>query len=222
MELHFSIANIVCYYVERLLFLDQTLERMILRFEEEYPECRLSPHTSLLPPDTQPSDSEPSPTLRPQPTPISHTHHIPAVTDNIITARISTPPALSRTGSDVSLASRSQLFEEGRMHRFGQQVRREVLRPQQLDHAHGTTGEEREARHLQLLREKLEGISGGEFRGLVEERGVDGGVRELVEEAEGLRMRSSESSKKDGGGKSGVSGGKVAAVRATDESAIED
>ena len=76
------------------------------------------------------------------------------------------------------------------MHRFGQQVRREVLRPQQLDHAHGTTGEEREARHLQLLREKLEGISGGEIRGLVEERGVDRTVRELVDLGEGLKVKS--------------------------------
>ena len=76
------------------------------------------------------------------------------------------------------------------MHRFGQQVRREVLRPQQLDHAHGTTGEEREERHLQLLREKLEGISGGEIRGLVEERGVDRTVRELVDLGEGLKVKS--------------------------------
>jgi hypothetical protein len=47
------------------------------------------------------------------------------------------------------------------MHRFGQQVRRDILRPQSLDHAHGTTGEEVEAQHLRLLGDKLEAMAGG-------------------------------------------------------------
>lgn len=70
---------------------------------------------------------------------------------------------LRRNGSDVSLASR-QAQEEGLMHRFGQRVRRDILRPETLDHAHGTTGHEVEATHLQDLRRRLENLDGVEIR----------------------------------------------------------
>lgn len=70
---------------------------------------------------------------------------------------------LRRNGSDVSLASR-QAQEEGLMHRFGQRVRRDILRPETLDHAHGTTGHEVEATYLQDLRKRLESLDGVEIR----------------------------------------------------------
>lgn len=79
---------------------------------------------------------------------------------------------LRRNGSDVSLASR-QAQEEGLMHRFGQRVRRDILRPETLDHAHGTTGHEVEATHLQDLRRRLEALDGVEIRQKVAELGPD-------------------------------------------------
>lgn len=79
------------------------------------------------------------------------------------------------------------------MHRFGQQVRRDILRPQTLDHAHGTTGEEGEEAHLRALREKLEGWGGGEIEKFVGEVGVEGGVRVLREKGEVLRHASESS-----------------------------
>ena len=154
----------------RLQFLDTTLERMILRFEDEYPETRIRPpnttyeyfsdpnstpssldHTSVIAtvkPDRKLSNSEPF---------YLDDSEAEAEADEAIKAPI------SRRSSDISLASR-QAQEEGRMHRFGQRMRRDLLRPQTLDYAHGTTGEEPEAEHLQLLRKRLENLGGDEIQ----------------------------------------------------------
>ncbi len=79
---------------------------------------------------------------------------------------------LRRHGSDVSLASR-QAHEEGVMHRLGQRVRRDILRPETPDHAHGTTGDEVEPLHLQDLRRRLESLDGAEIREKVERVGPE-------------------------------------------------
>ena len=88
---------------------------------------------------------------------------------------------LSRTSSNTSLAARALTQEEGRMHRFGQSMRREVLKPSQVDDVlHGTsTGDEPEAAHLAALRSKLEAFSGEEIRGQVAAKGVDEVIKEL-------------------------------------------
>lgn len=149
---------------------------MIYRFEDEYPETRIQPpdtiyenfsdagstpssldHTSVIAtvkPDRKLSNSEP-------------VYLGDSETDEVIKAPI------SRRSSDISLASR-QAQEEGRMHRFGQRMRRDLLRPQTLDYAHGTTGEETEAEHLQLLRKKLESLHGEEIQETIQRLGPDG------------------------------------------------
>lgn len=70
---------------------------------------------------------------------------------------------LLRRSSNLSLTSR-QAQEEGQMHRLGQRIRRDILRPETLDYAHGTTGNEVEAKHLQDLRARLEGLNGAEIQ----------------------------------------------------------
>lgn len=149
---------------------------MIYRFEDEYPETRIQP-----PDTTYENFSDAGSTL----SSLDHTSVIATVksdrklsnsepvylddseTDEVIKAPI------SRRSSDISLASR-QAQEEGRMHRFGQRMRRDLLRPQTLDYAHGTTGEETEAEHLQLLRKKLENLGGKEIQETIQRLGPDG------------------------------------------------
>ena len=65
------------------------------------------------------------------------------------------------------------------MHRFGQQVRRDLLRPLSLDHAHGTTGTEAEPQHLQALRRRLEDLDSNTIREMVETQGADAVLRYL-------------------------------------------
>ena len=77
------------------------------------------------------------------------------------------------------------------MHRLGQQIRREILRPQSLDYAHGTDGLEGEASHLTALRERLESLEGREIVEKVERLGTEGVLREwgaTVEEVRALEM----------------------------------
>lgn len=59
------------------------------------------------------------------------------------------------------------------MHRFSYRVKRDLLRPQTLDYAHGTTGTEVEAQYLQDLRRRLESLDGEEIRERMERVGPD-------------------------------------------------
>jgi hypothetical protein len=156
-----------------LQFLDKTLERIIQRFESEYPETRVNvtfatqsdtAHLSSI--SVPPCAAETSSDVRIA----AESAELDADNDDDDDGAIRIP--LRRNGSDVSLASR-QAHEEGLMHRFGQLVRRDIFRPETLDHAHGTTGHEVEAPHLQDLRRRLESLDGVEIREKVERVGPD-------------------------------------------------
>ncbi|OAF55012.1 hypothetical protein VC83_08758 [Pseudogymnoascus destructans] len=111
----------------KLLFLDQTLSRMITRFENEYPDTRLPPSppfTTALPTTfhtpsnpataTHPPVGSAADYAYPDETALSD-EDIDAVPEEGRTSR----PILSRHNSDVSLASKALSQEEGRMLRFG-------------------------------------------------------------------------------------------------------
>jgi hypothetical protein len=154
---------------------------MIQRFEDEYPECRLGNETSTSRLSTYHASGlgcTPSPWKEPSTTRTEDT----TLTDEDEDAGI----LLAHHNSDVSSASRALSNEEGRMHRFGQRVRREVFRPQTLDHEHGTTGEEEETQQIMALRSKLEAIKGEEIKDKVETMGAEAVIRELSTDVERL------------------------------------
>ncbi|KAK4915011.1 Microtubules assembly and stabilization protein, partial [Elasticomyces elasticus] len=184
----------------RLMYLDQTLERTIARFEAEYPESR---------PVTQPSSysAEPTPSLTQSyaSEPLSritsvnseeqfsggftgHTKPRPAMA-SIYGPNTDEDDGLVRTSSNASLSARAQSQEEGRMHRFGQQFRREILKPAGTDDLlHGTSvHDEPEANHLAAMRSRLEGYTGDELRQQVELKGREEVVREFGINVEQLR-----------------------------------
>lgn len=169
---------------ERLKFLDSTLERMIQRFENEYPETRLQ---SFPQPDHNPLLANPAFSV-PQHPPTGRDTTSPEAADPDPDSEpdqaIRVP--VHRQGSEVSLASR-QAQEEGRMHRFGQRMRRDILRPETLDYMHGTTGQEVEDSHLQELRAKLEELNGAEIRDKVHKLGPDGVFEAIGATVEELR-----------------------------------
>jgi hypothetical protein len=151
--------------LDRLLFLDQTLEGMIKRFEDEFPETRL-PSAITSPPLPDMAQASPMEIV-----------DLPAgvggqgsdIDPALIEAPISDDedglhPVLSRHNSDVSLASRALSQEEGRVHRFGQKFRRDILKPDMEDHEHGTTGTEEQPMHLQFLRAMVDGLGGEEIK----------------------------------------------------------
>jgi hypothetical protein len=168
----------------RLSFLDQTLARMIQRFEDEYPECRLRNGTSThLPP-------HPAPVLGSAPcswSDWSSTGREDAEDETLPEEDKDDKTLLARHNSDVSLASRALSNEEGRMHRFGQRMRREVLSSQALDNEPEIADEEEESEKIKALRCKLEGMKGEEIKERVETMGAEAIIRELSTDADGLR-----------------------------------
>ncbi|SLM41000.1 hypothetical protein LPUS_11875 [Lasallia pustulata] len=167
----------------RLVFLDNTLRRMIQRFEDEYPECRLEPpvppagtNKTLL--DSNDGLSQPglfSVDINPKSEAEISATDTASLTDDDNDATIK---PISRHNSDVSLFSRHLANEEGRMHRFGQQMRREVFRPGGINHAPKSSGKESEAQHLHTLRLRLEAIDGEQWRERVIRLGYNAALAE--------------------------------------------
>jgi hypothetical protein len=180
-----SLLKLCLSLLGRLLFLDQTLKGVIKRFEDEYPETRL-PEPVYAPPGAV---FPPAPIQIEREDPTSDPAGPSATTifaDDEEISETEIKPPLSRHDSDVSLASRALSNQEGRMHRFGQSLRREILPPQGEDHAHGTTGEEIEAEHLQALRNQLEALGGEEILDRVEGLGHKEALREIERAHQGL------------------------------------
>ena len=179
----------------RLQFLDSTLRGMIQRFEDEYPECRVSP-----PPKTgedKEGNASDTSSLSLQNTNSNTGDKDAFLSPSVIDDEDDESPlirpatrshSLTRRSSSPSLVSR-QNAEEGRIHLIGQRIKRQVLRPEMEDHAHGTTGLESEAPDLAELRRTLETRSGEEIKKHIDNISQEDLMRLLAAEKEGTSMR---------------------------------
>lgn len=158
---------------------------MIKRFEDEYPETRLPTSVASPPIPTFPDISSKATVPSDKSSDDGETVLVDAVVSE--DEGESVRPMLSRHNSDVSLAARALSQEEGRMHRFGQKIRRDILKPEKDDHEQGTDGTESEAAHVQYLRKMVEEM-GSEIPNF-ETQGTDAVVAELNNEASVLRQR---------------------------------
>ncbi|TKA80752.1 hypothetical protein B0A55_02698 [Friedmanniomyces simplex] len=160
----------------RLLFLDQTLQSITERFVEEYPETRLYPPGSSSALGAPSGNSKASSTTESdRKTDLSlETTQLTDLTSNASDDEdydhAAIHPAangkIPRHGSEVSLASRALSLEEGRLHRLGQHLRREVI-----DSPTALTAPAPETERIKKLGEKLEAISGAELRDVVQGEG---------------------------------------------------
>lgn len=82
-----------------------------------------------------------------------------------------------RRQSASSIASRSQIDEEGRMLRLGAQIKRDVGLDDELTKLKSSDGP-----HLAALRRRLEELRGDEIREKVVQQGLEATVREFSEE----------------------------------------
>lgn len=176
----------------RLLFLDQTLQGMIQRFEDEYPETRLQPSEAASTTSSLPSASPTASTA-------------PALENSVLTDMTAPesdedePPTTlrSRHNSDVSLASRNMSLEEGRLHRFGHRVRTGLLnsRPSTPDDSKNqssfllsTEDDQGFPEHIESLREYFMNHSGDdELRHMIEGKGWEEAFDGVVKNAEELK-----------------------------------
>lgn len=199
----------------KLLFLDQTLERIIGQFEAEYPETRAEPAPEPTGPDADALGRSLSDLAKKEEEErfedaraecpeecMDHEHAYGASDDEY---GFISRPMLSRHNSDVSLASKAQTQEEGRMHRFGQKFRRDIVDSENqsspLASGNGSAIADDEpanpadghstkwAPHVAVLKAMLEEMGGEEMKRKIEEGGQDGLLKELGEEAGVLRRR---------------------------------
>jgi hypothetical protein len=181
--------------IGRLLFLDQTLQGMIQRFEDEYPETRLQPSDTASiqsSVDSVPSSSPPASSVPTLDNSITDIANQDSDEEEGLTLR-------SRHNSDVSLASRHMSLEEGRLHRFGHRVRTGLLNPSRPTSAHGdsehpnpsfmsgTMDDHGLPEHLRSLRMHFSHYSGDEMRQMIEGVGWEKAFDSVVENAEELR-----------------------------------
>lgn len=183
---------------------------MIQRFEDEYPECRLHKAPSTQPPSDSPSNlsrsSSPSvdaSTELTSPTTGPIFSEDDDADDDAAGGLHTSSGHMARHNSDVSLASRALGQEEGEIHRLGQRVRRDILRPDPVDPSSQSSttstttpplpldgdddGEPDAAEHLSTLRAKLEALEGGEIRDKVAREGWAAVMREIGANAEELK-----------------------------------
>ncbi|KAI4222701.1 MAG: hypothetical protein L6R36_005960 [Xanthoria steineri] len=161
---------------KRLQYLDTTLERMIQRFENDYPETRINTTPFGENIKSKQASADASPFVAPSEGDgvLSPT----ALDEDDLDSSTALKPAMARRPSDHSHATR-QDAEEGRMHRFGQRVRREMLPPDTLDYAHGTMGEENEPLHMRELRVRLEALDGDVIQKRLDEIGPEEAIKEI-------------------------------------------
>lgn len=177
----------------RLLFLDQTLQSMIQRFEEEYPDSRVAPDGTMPEPTASMTSSFESnlassfATTGERAEPLNPPGDYPDEGDDD-----ALKPPMSRHNSDASLASRALTLEEGRLHRLGQHLRREIVDSSPTTPIDGDgpaspakppAGHER----LEALKERLESTPGNELGPLVEEIGWKAVLEKVGANLEDLR-----------------------------------
>lgn len=85
---------------------------------------------------------------------------------------------LARSNSNTSLAAKAYTNEEGRMHRFGQDIRREIIRQHEIE-GELSSDEEVDAQHLAEVRQRFDDFKGEEIRSRVREEGPDSVLKSL-------------------------------------------
>lgn len=176
----------------RLMFLDQTLQSMIQRFEEEYPDSRITPNGAAAAEPTASMTSSFQSTLASSLATGERAELLNPAADVDDGEDDAVKPPMSRHNSDASLASRALTLEEGRLHRLGQHLRREIVASSPttltppIDGANPppTAGQQR----LEILKERLESTPGNELGPLVEQIGWKAVLEKVGANLDDLRM----------------------------------
>ncbi|KAL4934601.1 putative cell wall biogenesis protein Mhp1 [Aspergillus undulatus] len=183
----------------RLQFLDSTLQKMIQRFEDEYPETRIVPQPVKQHQETSSQNSGEDSYLATSfgnvqlaDAPADHENAVDDDEGDQYAVR------LSRSSSITSLYSRAMTSEEGHVHRLGQNIRRDFVNPQD-EAEEGELSETMDESQITALREKLDRLHEEQTRSHFESVGADKAFQELgstVEELWAIQRQDSEAYEK--------------------------
>ncbi|PYH98562.1 cell wall biogenesis protein Mhp1 [Aspergillus ellipticus CBS 707.79] len=179
----------------RLQFLDFTLQRMIQRFEDEYPETRII--SQIMPSYAmQDTSSQNSGDDGPAFDSIQQNTTNTDVEAGVDDEEDQYASRLSRASSITSLHSRAMTSEEGHVHRLGQGIRRDFLSPS-FDRADDDLPSfSFDESHMAALRDKLDRLHEDQTRPPFESVGTDKAFEDLgttVEELFAARKHDTES-----------------------------
>jgi len=164
---------------------------MVERFENEFPETRLSHTTTSRPVHIVHKSSDDADVAIDPESHFSESETVlvePHLSDD---EGVRQHHTLSRHNSDVSLASRALGLEEGRMHKLGQEFRRSLAIPDTEAAEHPNLVSELGPYHLQLLRDMIEGTEGKAILDKIEKehKGPAAVMAVLSDEASTLRKQ---------------------------------
>ncbi|KAK1589621.1 cell wall biogenesis protein Mhp1 [Colletotrichum navitas] len=203
--------------LRKLMFLDATLANIIKRFEDEFPDTRVS--TDEASEITLPSQSDQLGTSLSS-TEDPDQQSIPSDAED--ETGISVRPGLQRTNSVLSNTSKALAEEEGRIHRAGHKIRSGIIKPEYYGLLSGVLEVGLDPKHMAMLHQMIEEVDDPELTRKVEEKGIMRVFNEDRDQVrEGLRAldpshwdRFVESQEK--------ARGNVKAAKPADENAIEE
>ncbi|KAI3326293.1 RNI-like protein [Xylariaceae sp. AK1471] len=152
----------------RLDFLDQTIEGIINRFEDEFPDTRQS--DSLKEHTSDRSSTAPEPSTSPGP----HEVEPSALSDTEDIETELRPPSRSRSNSIISHTSKAISEEEGHALRVGHKFRRSFMSQKQFNILNSDMEISNDPRHVQLVTSLMEDLmeDSEEIRKRVEVKGI--------------------------------------------------
>ncbi|KAE8154040.1 cell wall biogenesis protein Mhp1 [Aspergillus avenaceus] len=177
----------------RLQFLDMTLDRMIHRFEDVYPETRIAPPPAF---SVAHDNSSQNSAEDGNGAPAFGNHADECAVDDEDAEHYTV--GLSRTSSITSFHSRAMTSEEGHVHRLGQNLRRDFLNPP-FDPTEDDLSTSLDDSHIAALRSKLERLQDEQARSSFESVGADKAFQELgstVEELWAIQKQDNEAFEK--------------------------
>lgn len=164
----------------KLMFLDNTLENIIKRFEDEFPETRQASkeEEAITPAQViQLGTSVSSTELDPE--------QIAIPSDPEDDLDIAVRPSLSRSNSIISHTSRALADEEGRMLRVGHKFRSGIIKPESDDLLNGFDESNIDPKHMESMQVMFEELNNADLNAKLRDKGV---VRVVLEDREELRQ----------------------------------
>ncbi|OTA70052.1 RNI-like protein [Hypoxylon sp. EC38] len=141
----------------RLIFLDQTIEGIIKRFEDEFPETRQMPSETAASDRTAPPATELSGSL----SSLEIDTGLMSDTEDMET-ELRSPKSRSRSNSIISHSSKALVEEEGRALRVGHRFRRGLIKQEHIDLLTSSEDVGNDPSHVKVISDMMEELVDGD------------------------------------------------------------
>ncbi|KAI0137902.1 RNI-like protein [Hypoxylon sp. NC0597] len=152
----------------RLIFLDQTIEGIIKRFEDEFPETRQMPTEAVASDRTAPATTELSGSL----SSLEIDTGLMSDTEDVET-ELRSPKSRSRSNSIISHSSKALVEEEGRALRVGHRFRRGLIKQEHIDLLTSSEEVGNDPSHVKVISDMMDELMDGDeqLRKDIQEKG---------------------------------------------------